>query len=50
MLAVLCIATFAGYSAPLAGQANLVQQSELYHKSTTQMSYGVRALPLGLFL
>ncbi|KAM3084098.1 hypothetical protein ACMFMG_001796 [Clarireedia jacksonii] len=39
ILAVISFATFAGFSACLAGQLQVVPQSKLYHVTTTQMAY-----------
>ena len=39
--AVLSLAAFIGLSSPLCGQLNLVQQADLYGKSTVQISYAV---------
>jgi hypothetical protein len=41
VVAVLCLAVFAGFTAPLAGQLNVRSQSALYHKQTTQIAYQV---------
>jgi hypothetical protein len=37
---------FAGYAAPFCGQLNLVQQSVLYGKTVTEITYFVCALTL----
>lgn len=42
ILAVICLATFSGFSACLAGQLQVVPQSKLYKVTTTQMAYQVR--------
>lgn len=41
ILAVLCLALFAAYAAPLSGQLNLVAQSALYKTTTVHMAWQV---------
>jgi hypothetical protein len=41
ILAVLCLASFAGAIAPLSGQLNLADQEKLYNKSKIEESYAV---------
>jgi hypothetical protein len=42
--AVLCLAVFAGFTAPLAGQLNVKSQSVLYKQSTTHIAWQVCCL------
>jgi hypothetical protein len=46
IVAVLCLAVFAGFVAPLAGQLNLKPQSTLYKHTTTQIAWQVGSIPL----
>lgn len=48
IVAVICIAVFSAYAAPLAGQINLVQQSKLYHTTPTVVAYANSAASAGL--
>jgi len=41
---VLCLAVFAGFTAPLAGQLNVKSQSVLYKQSTTHIAWQVSHL------
>jgi hypothetical protein len=41
ILAVICLATFSGFPACLAGQLQVVPESKLYKVSTTQIAYQV---------
>jgi hypothetical protein len=46
IVAVLCLAVFAGFVAPLAGQLNLKPQSTLYKHTTTQIAWQVCSISL----
>ncbi|KAJ5605775.1 Major facilitator superfamily domain general substrate transporter [Penicillium lagena] len=48
ILAVACLASFAGAIAPLSGQLNLGQQEELYRKTKIQESYANSAALAGM--
>jgi len=50
ILAVVSLAVFAGFSAPLAGQLQIVPQSKLYKVTINQMAYAVCALSEWSFL
>ena len=41
IVSALCLATFAGFTASLAGQMIPVPQSKLYKTTTTRMAYQV---------
>jgi invasion protein IalB len=41
IVAVLCLAVFSGFVAPLAGQLNVKPQSALYKQSTTHIAWQV---------
>jgi hypothetical protein len=41
IVAVLCLAVFSGFVAPLAGQLNVKSQSALYKQSTTHIAWQV---------
>ncbi|KAI9642425.1 hypothetical protein NHQ30_009230 [Ciborinia camelliae] len=48
ILAVISFATFAGFSACLAGQLQVVPQAKLYHKTTTHIAYQNSAGSVGM--
>ncbi|OQD84685.1 hypothetical protein PENANT_c012G01696 [Penicillium antarcticum] len=48
ILAVLCLASFAGAIAPLSGQLNLADQEKLYNKSKIEESYANSAALAGM--
>lgn len=41
MVAALSLSVFAGFTAPLCGQINLVAPAKLYGKTTVQIAYQV---------
>ncbi len=48
IVAVLCLAVFSGFVAPLAGQLNVKSQSVLYKQSTTHIAWQVCSHALNL--
>jgi MFS family permease len=48
IVAVLCLAVFSGFVAPLAGQLNVKPQSTLYQQSTTHIAWQNSAASAGL--